>query len=661
MTNEQGPPDAGTLDRKQAELIGRSFNSAFNSALLYGGSHPTTVENVLPLHQNCANALDKITMLTFSVERESFFIENSCVDKVINAKRIVGYFKKAGMQSVTFEKGLLLDEMRAFVRILGDVHESPSVKAIEARLASDKVNRLRINYVSYRKVTADEAVIGKQDIAAVSGAEGRTPADSPFIEQPKPAGTRSFPAAPPPREEKKIDVGEVLAELEPVITVRQLLNESNVSLENLKNAPERETGQDVAALAGHLKHLSAQIQGDEGAEAFSSPQEMMEAVAKLRHDVSRSIEILKATGKLSDAGKAVKDELGALTRETVIRLIRDEYKQGAISVKRLAQVVRRILPDIKELNTILPFLKESLLLDGMSMADYLQLVNSLVHELDNDGLTQSLAGAADELGVSVDEIVQSIKSDPADSARLIVLAAEIRKGTNANADQLSSILTEYVERVSRTLALESKENKNSQAVMQDFETRLLEKFKAQGVGDAVVDQVRQRLTHGKRGFDLPKGVFDMKVTTFFLDHEIKRYMRYNSPFSALVLSMTAVRHPDGTETGPTPEETDRMMPSLLSMLKKMLRDLDLIGLMLWISDNVPFVILPMTDPKGAKAVQLRVSAELNKSKVSVAGVVKMPCVVVTTLAFDGTKTPDTSSFLKSLMERHKEEIGKQHR
>jgi hypothetical protein len=637
-------PGGPELDLKLAEQIGRSFNSAFNSANLYGGAHPTTIENVLPLHQNCIKAVDKINLLTLSVERESVFVENFCIDKVVNTRRIAGYFKKAGIQSMTFEKGIQLEEMKALIRTLGDFRESPSVKAIQDKLAADNAIHIRINYVSYRKVTADEAVIGKQEVTA-----------APFIDPlpPPPARTPTKAAAPG----SDADAGEVLAELEPVMTIHQLLKDSNLSLENLKTAPSRKEKEGAAFLAGQLKNLSAQI-GGTASEGFSSAQEMMEAVVKLRQDVTRSIDVLKAAGRLSDAENPVAGELEALARETVIRLIRDEYQQGAVSVKRLAQVIRRILPDVKELKKILPALKACLLGDGMSMADYLELVNSLVRELEDEGLTQSLTGAAEEMGVSVEELMQGIKSDPADAARLIVLASEIRKGTSANTDQLSSMLAEYVERVSRTLTPTTKDKAGNQAAMRTFETQLLEKIKAQGVGDPVVERVKQRLSHEKGGYELPKGVFDMKVTTFFLDHEIKRNARYHSPFSVLVLSMISVKRPDGTESAATTEETGHLMPAILLELRKMLRDLDWVGVEGWISENVPFVILPMTDEQGAKAVKDRVGAALNKSMAKAALSGEIPHVIVTTLAFDGTKTPDTKSFLNSIMELHKKEIEK---
>jgi hypothetical protein len=305
---------------------------------------------------------------------------------------------------------------------------------------------------------------------------------------------------------------------------------------------------------------------------------------------------------------------------------------------------------------ILPFMKESLLADGMSLGDYLQLVGSLVRELEDEGLAQSLAGAAEEMGVSMDEILQGIKSDPADTARLIVLASEIRKGTGGNAEQLSAILADYVEKVSRSLASGAKDQAGGQAVLQGFETQLLDKFKAQGMGEAVVDQVRKRLTTPKRPFELPKGVFDIKVTTFFLDHEIKRHVRYGSPFSALVLSLVSIGRQDGAFSAPTPEESNAMMTVLETNLKKMLRDLDLVGNMLYISDNIPFIILPMTGQKGADAVRERVGKGLNKLQIPLSGAVVTPHVVVTATAFNGAKTRDTASFFKYIMQLHQEDL-----
>jgi len=215
--------------------------------------------------------------------------------------------------------------------------------------------------------------------------------------------------------------------------------------------------------------------------------------------------------------------------------------------------------------------------------------------------------------------------------------------------------------VSRTLSLDAKGGMNNQSVMLGFEKELLDKFKAHGVDATIVDQVRRRLSGGKRGFDLPPGVFDNKVTTFFLDHEIKRYVRYNTPFSALVMSLLSIRHPDGAESVASPQEKAQMMSALLTALKKMLRDLDCVGSVLWISDTMPFIILPMTDYKGASCVKQRVNSELNKLKVPCGGALKIPRVVVSAVGFDGKKTPDISSFFNSIMGHHKEEINQERR
>ena len=82
---------------------------------------------------------------------------------------------------------------------------------------------------------------------------------------------------------------------------------------------------------------------------------------------------------------------------------------------------------------------------------------------------------------------------------------------------------------------------------------------------------------------------------FFLEHEIKLYLRYNAPFSTLMISCVSVKKNDGQMRPATPAEAAQISPAILTTAKKMLRDLDLIGVMGKISNDIPFIILPMTD------------------------------------------------------------------
>jgi hypothetical protein len=662
--NAEMPSGMVPLDQKQSDVIARFFNLAFNSALLYGGGHHTTTENTTPFYKNLAKTLEGKKILTFSIERESVFIENYCIDKLVNTRRMVAYFKKAGIHSISFEEGVSPEEVRSFIRILGDVRESPSVKAVEGLLRADEVKKIRINYVVYRKVTVDEEVVDKRAIddsprpPERRGRGVQPEGASAAIGDAVNAEADIFSDDGAPGATGPADKGELLEALMPALTLKQMLDNPKLVARQLANAPGRNAGGNMEAIAGQLRSFA----GGDASKSFLSPQEMMEAVVRLRHEITQGIDVLKATGKIPDTSDALTEAMADLSGETVIRLIRDEYRHGDVSMKRLAQIVRRILPDVKELKRLLPRLKQCLLEDGMALAEYLQLVNSLVRELNDEGLSNSFEKAAEEMGLEVDEIIENIKSDPGEAARLIILASELRKGRSG--DRLSSVLMDYVEKTSQKLAVESVNQESepgatdSKKAQAGFEGMLLEKLRAQGVPDPVVKQVKQGLSNKNRGFELPKGIFDIKVTTFFLDHEIKRYIRYNTPFSTILISIASIKKEDGTTAPPAPDETGVIIPHTLTAVKKMLRDLDLVGVMVWITDNVPFIILPMTDEAGAHAVIARLNRELNTTEIMVNGRPVLPHFLATSHTFDKIKTPDYRSYLKSVKDLHALELAR---
>jgi hypothetical protein len=622
------------LDQKQADQLARFINLAFNSALLYGGGHQTTIDNCTPFFTNLSAMLEGREMLTLSVERESVFFEGWCIDKSVNHRRITGYFRKAGLQSVTFETGVLKDEVIIFIRMIGDLQELPSAEVMKKSLAANKVKKIRINYVTYRKVTVDEAVVDKNMLSS------------------------SPPRSGPPRPGPGVDDIDIELPNKSVF-VDEAAPHSDMY--NLVNLPVNETQRGLEFIAGQIKALYAQVKSGDAEKKFPTTEEMMNAVFKLRQEIVQGLETLKATGRVLAVPDSITEELDELSRETILRLIRDEYKNGTISVKRLAQIIRRIMPDVKELKKILPYLKVGLMSDGMSLSDYLQLVTSIVHELENDGLMDVLSSASNEMGVSVDEVVSGIKSDPEDAARLIILASEIRKGPGADTEQLSALLTDYVERVSQKMAVQmpsgtdEADSANKNAIRR-FEDDLLSKLKSQGLQDAVVKQVKRRLTRNNRGYELPKGIFDIRATMFFLEHEIKLYLRYNAPFSTLMISCVSVKKNDGRMRPATPAEAAHISPAILTTAKKMLRDLDLIGVMGKISNDIPFIILPMTDEAGAQAVIARLYNAFAATSFDYDGQAVIPRVIVTSFEFDKSKTPDCASYLREAMALHKKRL-----
>jgi hypothetical protein len=620
------------FEQKQADQLARVFNLAFSSSLLYGGSHQTTVENAGSFHAHLAPFLQGKTGLTLSAARESVFFENWCVDKSVNRKRITGYFKKADLQSITFDPGVPCEEVALLMSMFGDFQESPSAEAMKKALVARMVKKVRLNYVLYKKVTVDEEVVDRGGLAA----------------NPNSFGTANG--------------RELLRELSPVFSLKQLFDESKHAVDSLVNRQQGDAEGGLAFVIDRIKTLTAEVQSGAAHKEFPSTDEMIEAVGKLKHDLTLGLEVLKATGRVLVASAPMEEELARLSRETVIRLILDEYQGGGVSLKRLSQIVRRIMPDVHELKKLLPRLKQRLLDAGMPLSDFLRLVQSIIGEMESEDLADILSSASEGMGVSVEEVIGGIKSDPADAARLIILASEIRKGPGADTGQLSTLLTDYVERISQKLAannssaVKASGSLDAKTAIRNFEDDLLEKLKNQGLQEPVIKQVRQRLDRKNRSYELPKGIFDIRATMFFLEHEIKLFLRYNAPFSTLLISCVALKKDDGRVYAPTAQEAGEIIPGILKISKKMLRDLDLIGVMGWISENVPFIILPMTDEPGAQCVINRLQTALSKAEFKCGAVPVSPRFLMTSFEFDKIKTPDGASYIRGAAAFHKKRL-----
>jgi hypothetical protein len=385
---------------------------------------------------------------------------------------------------------------------------------------------------------------------------------------------------------------------------------------------------------------------------------------------------------------------------------------------------------------MLPRLKDALTKEGMPQADYLQFVTDILKDIESDGLAGVFEPAVREMGVSMDELVESIRADPSDAARLIVLASELRKSARGDDAQLSSLLTDYIERVSRSLSLESKDvaKKEGIGLLQStigrIEADLLERLKHQGVApgvlgqasallqarlDGTVNDAKQewasrfvsslrdldenellsvlkdlgardidaallrepfgRLLREKgrsdvqisrffekaaaqgdsQGQELPKGVLNVNATLYFLEREIKRHQRYNTPFSSIIVTVERVKAGRGEERAPLDTESRALMPHVLLHLRRVLRDLDIVGSLGLVSGDVPFVVLPMTDSAGAAKVVERLGRELNSMVFDCGGAELRALFVISHSFFDKSTMTGYRSFLELALTHHRKQ------
>ena len=460
------------IDAKYALQIARLFNLAFNNAFMFGGGHQTTKDSSANFYALLQQALHALEIITISVERGSVYLENHCVDKLVSVPRITSRLNKAGVQSISFDRDLTLEGVQGLFFMIGSLAEFKDVSSMQSYLRAQQLAGVRLNYVVYQKITVDETVVNKELLS-----ETHLLNSSQVLQ----GGGTGFAAS----QELSSEIAELLSSSGAASTTVSSVVESDSSL------------------TSQIKALSRRFVDDPDADDDTplSSSEMLESVYKLKETILENARIQQETGKLAAADELVINELNQISYQVIVRLIKEEYRNDKeISVKRLAQIIRRMLPDIKELRYLLPQLKDGLFAEGMPPADYLLLVKELCKELASDDLIQVVAEAAEHVGLSFGELIESIKDAPEEAARLIVLASEIKKGgVAADEQQMSALLSDYIEKVSRSLALQSPEVTANgggmmlQAAVSRIEREIVDKLTAQNVSPAIVQDVAQTL------------------------------------------------------------------------------------------------------------------------------------------------------------------------
>lgn len=704
-----------TIDIKQALQIARPFNLAFNNAFMYGGSHQTTKDSAAAFYRLLQPFLTSASNITVSVDRGSVFIESHCVDKVVSVPRIISRFTKTGVQSITFDRDATQESVQALYYVMGALSEFQNVDQMQTYLRDARISGARINYVVYQKVTLDDTVVDK-----ITFSETQLLLNS---------QKENYVQADPEK---------ILKEFSEILSLQNSTPGNVVSAETGASDTSGASRIDYGAfISSQIKSLNNQLAAaEESTDATApTPAEMLENIYKLKENVLENIRIQRETGKLTATDELAINEINQISYQVIVRLIKEEYRNDrTISVKRLAQIIRRMLPDIKELKYLLPQLKDGLFAEGMSPADYLSLVKELNKELDSDGLIQILIEASDQVGLTFKELLDGIKDAPEEAARIIVLAAELKKGgVKADDEQMSTVLSDYIEKVSRALALESPEAATSsggrmlKSAVTRIEREILDRLKAQNIASNTVSEVAEKLAsqfsetvsmlHGdwirtnltrlekptddmllsiieqvaergqgggvteeiqavliSHGFsaetidtivkkaqqraaeaitheiELPEGVMNAREMLFFLDREIKRNLRYNAPFSTILITYEQIVD---LRTFTTMDLTRDMHIQLTNQSLLFLNDmrkmeLDLLGIITIDDSKVPFLILPMADSSGVLFVKRRIDKEFPCHEFLVDDITVHIVPKVMVSSFSKKRTPDMDSYVEAL-------------
>lgn len=456
------------LDKQAAEILSQRLNLIFNSALTYGGDHPSVISTLPDFLKTFDKALQRLPYITLIMDKDKFYLEDHNVDHRISGFRLKNLFKKAGLQSISFLKGLSEKELAGAIKIITGqkTFELENVDQMKKAFEKAGIDHVKLNHVIFKKITVDQTVVPKSEATGGGPAAGE-------------------PATAKPEEDalKELLWTELLED--PEEFVNKIL-----TVDKTRGEPSEKHELDASSiLAAKIKQLGRELDSVEGV----NPREMLRAAAKLRGALLENIRAKKAIGAAVERERMLLKEADALAQKTVIRLICEEYSGGKITTKRLAQIIRRIVTDPAELRGLMPEIKRALIKAGMPLSEYLKLVNELGQELQNEELVTALQQGADDSGISPDDIFQEIKEDPRRAAELIALAAEIKRGLrNQDPDLLSRIMAEYIEKVSTKLAVEKAEEENVKG--SKILAELISKFQKDIVADLKDRSKEERVT-----------------------------------------------------------------------------------------------------------------------------------------------------------------------
>jgi hypothetical protein len=454
--------------QKMADEVAKAFSLMLNIARTYGGDHPSTLQSAAGLGRQLAEPLTRNASLTLLCNGESIYLENFCVDKKVNAHSIAAEFRQLGLQSITFMREIRDLDCQIFNQIYYRRNQLRNVENLRKAFSERGGAGIQFNYVTFQKVTADEQVLDKQTASYTLKQLSAT---------------------------KDLTV-EVKRSLDQVASLKELLANETRFVDTIVQASLEGGETSRPEVARRLQELNAQVAATD-ADQPDSLEEMVQLVCKLRTDLAEGLTVQKQLGAILAQDSAVVNEVEALSLKAMTRLIAGEYAGGTKAPRRLASIIRRIAPDVNDLKRLMPLLKSTLTTAGMPLKDFLELVSTLQLELKSENMTDALGKGAQNIGLTTEEIMQAIAENPTESAKLIILASEIQQECRSDPEALSSLLTDYIEKLSGKMASIESPGPRSEApldtIVNRLEKQFLEKLKGEGVSPTVLGRIEEQL------------------------------------------------------------------------------------------------------------------------------------------------------------------------
>ncbi len=484
------------LNKQQLAYFGRSFALLFNRSFMYSVDHPFQIEAINTAYQALTQLLQNISPTVFILNRKQFYIDEEPLDPRLNVSRVADHFKRTGIESISFYKGVEKKELQMFLKIATTLNQYPNAEAMSKAIFKKRIDHIKINHIFYKKVSAEDEVISRDLLDKVTPemmGEDQDKVRQMFMDS---VFSNIF------QEEfiKNLNLKNLLTD--PGNFSREMIASDLTTVKQLNN---QNLSEDKNAVIHPGKYLLKQLEVidydveknlSEG-RTVDLPQ-IAEALSDMRQKLIEGIEAQKALGVAYSNEAEVFSRATEITDKVLIRIIKEEYKGGETSLSRLAQILSRIIPEADELKRLLPKIKTALIEEGMPQDDFISLIRTLGKELQNEGLANILSESAEEIGVDGSDIIKQIKENPLQSAEMIYLASEIRK-SGGDEKALTDLLVNYVEQVGSKYSQDLSEKKGDegekhiQKAMVEVKSSLLQHLGKLDIKDDLLKRLEERV------------------------------------------------------------------------------------------------------------------------------------------------------------------------
>jgi hypothetical protein len=476
------------ISKRDADKFGRHLSLLFTRATMYKPDHPYVKQAADTFYQVADKLLQSVSPLVFSMNRKQIFVDEEMLDPRVNVARVISYFESNGIQSISLYTGMRKDELEAFLEVYVAASKYPNIQAMNSALIEKNINNLKINYVFFTKMTVDETVTARK----TGGALGATLPKVDDQSSRKLFYNMLLEEAMVDELRKNLSVTNLLRN---PVGVSQNMIRLDVKSQDESNPNGRGSG---PILLNQLQMLGDQVEKAVKGEAGIGLPELAPAVFALRRQLLEGMELQKSLGTIYADEENIHGKTDEIADNVLMQLVRDEYRAGNISAARLAQILRRLIPERHELKRVLPKIKQALLDEGMPAGEYWSLVRELEKELESDELARVLHDSSKEAGVDDKDLIREIKRNPVQVAELICLAAEIQKGSG-DPKVLTDVLVDYVERLGPQLALDSAsgsktdDRQHLRQVIAELEASIVKQLKSKDASDHVIAELEERI------------------------------------------------------------------------------------------------------------------------------------------------------------------------